>query len=56
MGMKIAVGFFHVLVTIMIFGILRRMSKEDRALHQLAGEKWEDWAKKVPYKLVPFIY
>ena len=41
---------------IAVSGIFGRMSKEDEALHRLAGKKWEDWAEKVPYKLVPLIY
>jgi len=45
---------------IMIFGslylVLMRMSNEDEALRKHFGEQWEDWAKKVPYYVVPGIY
>ena len=44
------------IVFIAISGIFGRMWKEDEALHRLAGKKWEAWAEKVPYKLVPLIY
>ena len=35
---------------------LLRMKKEDIALRNQFGEKWDDWAKKVPYSLFPGIY
>ncbi|KAL9712284.1 hypothetical protein Ac2012v2_005362 [Leucoagaricus gongylophorus] len=54
--MKTITGITCAFIAVTILGILRRMSKEDEALHQLAGEKWEYWAEKVPYKLVPLIY
>jgi protein-S-isoprenylcysteine O-methyltransferase Ste14 len=44
------------LVGTVITGLLRRMGKEDEALHRLAGKEWEDWACRVPYKLIPWIY
>jgi len=43
-----------------IFGTLyltfMRMGNEDEALHKEFGKKWEEWAKDVPYKLIPGIY
>jgi len=56
MEMETIMGVASTLVVIIIFGLFRRISQEDEALHQLAGKKWEDWAQRVPYKLVPFIY
>jgi len=45
---------------IMIIGtlylVLTRMSNEDEALRKKFGKQWEDWAKKVPYYVVPGIY
>jgi protein-S-isoprenylcysteine O-methyltransferase Ste14 len=45
---------------IMIIGtlylVLTRMSNEDEALQKKFGKQWEDWAKKVPYYVVPGIY
>ena len=35
---------------------LARNSKEDIALRNQFGEKWDDWAKKVPYSIFPRIY
>ncbi|KAL9710532.1 hypothetical protein Ac2012v2_006066 [Leucoagaricus gongylophorus] len=53
--MKMFSGLVCGLVTAVIYGLLRRMSKEDKALYQLAGKEWEDWAKRVPYRLFPLI-
>ncbi|KAJ3576758.1 hypothetical protein NP233_g217 [Leucocoprinus birnbaumii] len=44
------------LAATIISGLMARMLKEDEALHQLAGKEWEDWAKKVPYRLIPWVY
>ena len=53
---KIFLGFFCGLVATMMVGLLRRMSKEDKALYLVAGKEWEDWAERVPYRLFPSIY
>ena len=33
-----------------------RVNTEDAALREEFGEKWEEWAKRTPYKLVPWVY
>ena len=43
----------HILI---IFSLLTRMSKEDIALRNQFGKKWDDWAKRVPYYILPGIY
>jgi len=53
---KIFLGLYCGLVAAIMFGLLRRMSKEDKALYLLAGKDWEDWAERVPYRLFPSIY
>ena len=35
---------------------LMRMSKENEALRKHFGKQWDDWAKKIPYYVVPGIY
>ncbi|KAM5546004.1 hypothetical protein V8D89_000130 [Ganoderma adspersum] len=35
---------------------LRRVEKEDRVLKKEFGKEWEEWAKKTPYRLVPYLY
>ena len=37
-------------------GLLRRMEKEDAVLKKEFGEEWEEWARKTPYKLIPWVY
>jgi len=39
-----------------LYLVLMRMSKEDEALRKHFGKQWEDWAKNVPYYVVPGIY
>jgi len=53
---KIFLGLYYGLVVAFMFGLLRRMSKEDKALYLLVGKEWEDWAERVPYRLLPSIY
>ncbi|KXN90877.1 Protein-S-isoprenylcysteine O-methyltransferase B [Leucoagaricus sp. SymC.cos] len=55
-AMRVMVVLTIVLGGTIITGLLSRMSKEDEALHQFAGKEWEDWARRVPYKLIPWIY
>ncbi|KAF8160664.1 hypothetical protein B0H34DRAFT_795552 [Crassisporium funariophilum] len=47
---------FLVLVTATVTGLMTRMSKEDDALRRTFGRQWDEWAIKVPYKLVPWVY
>ena len=53
-------GFFLVLyfgaILSIVFFALARMSKEDKALRNQFGKKWDDWAKRVPYSIFPGIY
>ncbi|PPQ88046.1 hypothetical protein CVT24_010912 [Panaeolus cyanescens] len=35
---------------------ISRMQREDNVLKEKFGQEWEEWAKQVPYKLIPFIY
>ena len=51
----IVVNFSTINITISIFA-LARMSKEDIALRNQFGKKWDDWAKRVPYSIFPGIY
>ena len=36
--------------------LLRRVPSEDEMVKQAFGPRWDVWAEKVPYKLVPFVY
>jgi len=35
---------------------IRRVPMEDRILHGALGEEWENWAKRVKYRLIPGVY
>lgn len=36
--------------------LMGRVNREDEVLRREFGEEWEAYAKKVPYKLFPFVY
>ena len=56
LGKFLVVIYFSVLNTFGSLLVLSRMSKEDIALRNQFGKKWEDWAKRVPYSIFPGIY
>ncbi|PIL31235.1 hypothetical protein GSI_05933 [Ganoderma sinense ZZ0214-1] len=35
---------------------LMRIPKEDAVMKREFGKKWEKWAKKTPYRLIPYVY
>ncbi|KAI0357021.1 ICMT-domain-containing protein [Trametes cingulata] len=37
-------------------GLVRRVRKEDEVLRGEFGREWEEWAGRVPYALVPYVY
>ncbi|KAF8959447.1 hypothetical protein BDZ97DRAFT_1906203 [Flammula alnicola] len=39
-----------------MFAIVPRLDKEDAMLKERFGTQWDEWAKQVPYKLLPGIY
>ncbi|KAI6107124.1 hypothetical protein EDD16DRAFT_1898977 [Pisolithus croceorrhizus] len=41
--------------TLAVF-VHRRMNEEDAMLEKHFGKEWKDWTKKVPYKIVPWVY
>ena len=40
---------------LLMTGLLLRMSREDEALKKVFGDEWDDWARTVPYSLIPWI-
>lgn len=36
--------------------IVNRAEVEDRVLQKEFGEDWEDWAREVPYKFIPYLF
>ncbi|KAF8840671.1 hypothetical protein BDN67DRAFT_968248 [Paxillus ammoniavirescens] len=37
-------------------GFVQRMNNEDAMLEKNFGEEWKEWARRVPYRLVPWVY
>ncbi|KAF8840672.1 hypothetical protein BDN67DRAFT_628512 [Paxillus ammoniavirescens] len=37
-------------------GLVHRMNIEDAMLEGNFGEEWKEWARRVPYRLVPWVY
>ena len=56
LGRLIVVIYFSLLNILGSIFVLARMSKEDMALRNQFGKKWDDWAKRVPYSIFPGIY
>ncbi|KAI9064435.1 hypothetical protein FKP32DRAFT_1675928 [Trametes sanguinea] len=52
-GIAGAAVLYMAFITTRLFS---RVPKEDEVLSTHFGEEWRAWAKKTPYKLVPFIY
>ena len=56
LGRLLVVIYFSAINILLSLIGLARMSNEDIALRNRFGEKWDDWAKRVPYSLFPGIY
>ncbi|KAG1795196.1 uncharacterized protein HD556DRAFT_1431832 [Suillus plorans] len=54
--MKVSVAIVFLVFTACIPIGINRSSVEDKMLQRALGEDWENWAKKVKYKLIPGIY
>ena len=37
-------------------GVFRRVRVEDQVLKDHFKQEWEDWARRVPYALIPWVY
>jgi len=53
---KAAVGLSLFSVLSLDYLCLFRPKREDAAMRKQFGEQWDEWAKKVPYRLFPYIY
>ncbi|KAK7437942.1 hypothetical protein VKT23_018377 [Stygiomarasmius scandens] len=53
---KIVLGGYAFAIFSGLVAMLRRTKIEDQLLKDKFGKEWEEWAKKVPYKLLPGIY
>ncbi|KAG1763897.1 hypothetical protein EV702DRAFT_1205329 [Suillus placidus] len=52
----LTVTSFFVFITLGIWVSISRPVVEDQMLQRALGEEWENWAKKVKYRLIPGIY
>ena len=50
------IAFSCVMYASFCFGLYRRTSLEDAMMKKEFGKQWEDWASKVRYKLVPYVF
>lgn len=53
---KVVVGAFMTQWVGYLYALLTRMPEEDGLLEKEFGREWEDWARNVPYSLVPGVY
>jgi hypothetical protein len=54
--MRGAIMLNSVVIVTIIVALLKRMGKEDKALRDLTMREWDEWARRVPYKLIPWIF
>ncbi|KAG1733697.1 hypothetical protein EDB19DRAFT_1207587 [Suillus lakei] len=54
--MKVPAAINFVMFTIGAWIAISRPSVEDKMLQRALGEDWENWAKKVKYRLLPGVY
>jgi len=39
-----------------VAAVMQRMKNEDAMLEKNFGEEWKEWARRVPCRLVPWVY
>ncbi|KAG1855325.1 hypothetical protein DFJ58DRAFT_727520 [Suillus subalutaceus] len=54
--MKVLAAIVFFLLTTGALGAINRPSVEDKMMQRALGEDWENWAKKVKYRLLPGVY
>lgn len=54
--MFLLLAFWTVKVLFALRSTNRRLLVEDRELHGVFGETWEEYERRVPWKLVPWVY
>ncbi|KAG1896252.1 uncharacterized protein F5891DRAFT_606137 [Suillus fuscotomentosus] len=52
----LAMTSFFVFLTLAAWVSISRPAEEDQMLQHALGEEWENWAKKVKYRLIPGVY
>ncbi|KAF9465736.1 hypothetical protein BDZ94DRAFT_1253007 [Collybia nuda] len=49
-------GFMGIIFTVLVFRLMVRMRSEDAVLKKAFGPEWDEWARRVPYLIVPGVY
>ncbi|OCH89280.1 hypothetical protein OBBRIDRAFT_794398 [Obba rivulosa] len=49
-------GAWYAWSTYLLGSLFWRMPQEDRMLRRQFGQEWDEWAARVPYRLVPGVY
>lgn len=54
-GIGLGLAWIGLRANIILF-FLDRVVKEDQVLQKEFGKDWDDWRKRTPYKLVPYVW
>lgn len=49
-------GAFAAAMVSVLVGLLKRMPTEDATLKRAFGQEWVEWARRVPYSVIPWVY
>ena len=49
-------GIWALLIIVLQISTVMRIDREDAVMRKEFGREWEEWAKKTPYKLIPYVY
>ncbi|KAF9551715.1 hypothetical protein CPC08DRAFT_715020 [Agrocybe pediades] len=55
-GKVVVLSYFVIMIFGMLYLVLNRIADEDAALRQQFGKRWDEWAKKVPYYIIPGVW
>ena len=53
---RVTVACWYLIVGVATVTVYSRATEEDQFLSERFGKEWQDWARRVRYKLVPFVY
>ncbi|KAL1748863.1 hypothetical protein HDZ31DRAFT_28824 [Schizophyllum fasciatum] len=54
-GFALTAGWVMIQGALLTVGVCERMPREDDMLRKEFGQQWDEWAKRVPYRLIPGI-
>ncbi|KAF9043395.1 hypothetical protein BJ165DRAFT_1484729 [Panaeolus papilionaceus] len=56
LGTVLVAAYFGFIVCTFYMVTIARMKQEDKVIQQTFGKEWEEWARRVPYKVMPGVY